>query len=214
MVYNTAGLLCCSLLLCGFIRAQDPEPSEQAFTPDPSASTVPSDSYVPLTLGQNYLWTVHQILNPGRLFMVAAGAASDHARRDPSAWGEGSEGYATRVGSRLGTIAVRENLAFAVRALDHEDPRYFRSPPAGVLKRARYAASRAFIVKNERGGTMPAYSSFVADLATPFIAQTWRPEPISAGRELRTGAVGIGLNVVGNIGQEFWPDFRKKLLGR
>jgi hypothetical protein len=58
---------------------------------------------------------------------------------------------------------------------------------------------------------MPAYSLLPADFATPFIAQAWRPEPLRTGRELREGALGIGLAAATNIGKEFWPDVSRKL---
>ena len=57
---------------------------------------------------------------------------------------------------------------------------------------------------------MPAYSLFVAGFGTPFIAQTWRPEPITAGRELRSGSITLGLAAADNVYHEFWPDIKKK----
>jgi hypothetical protein len=151
------------------------------------------------------------MLNPGPLFVMAAATAIDHADNSPARWGQGTEGYALRTASHFGRAAVRENLAFGIRALDHEDPRYFRSHSKGAWRRSRYAVSRTFIARSERGGDMPAFSGLVSDFATPFAAQAWRPEPISARRELRSGAMGMGFTAVGNLGQEFWPDIRKKL---
>jgi hypothetical protein len=200
-----------ALLGCAALPAQDVQIPEQDLVPQQIAPVPANDPYVPLTLWQNYAWSLNQIVGPGELFVVAARTAFDHSRSRPSSWGGGTEGYAMRAASRLGRVAVRQELAFAVRALDHEDPRYFPSPQSGGWRRVRYAIGRTFVVRNERGGTMPAYSLLVADFATPFIAQTWRPEPIDAGRELRAGAVGIGFAAAGNIGREFWPDIRKKL---
>lgn len=205
---------CClvfALVGCGTLLAQDGRALEDETVLDPLALTPLNGPYVPLTLGQNYAWSIHQMFDPGRLFLVAADAALDHSANNPSAWGQGSEGYAVRVASHLGHEVVRENIAFAVRAFDHEDPRYVRSSEAGLRKRVGHAAGHAFLARNERGGTMPAYSLFVAGFATPFIAQTWRPEPINAGRELRSGSMAIGLAATGNMYEEFWPDIRKKL---
>jgi hypothetical protein len=207
---------CCLLALlgCAALHAQDVEIPEQDLVPQQIAPLAANDvnvAYVPLTLWQNYAWSLDQIFGPGELFVVAARTAFDHSRSRPSSWGGGLEGYTMRAASRLGRVAVRQEIAFAVRALDHEDPRYFRSPGAGGWRRTRYAVGHTFVVRNERGGTMPAYSLLVADFATPFIAQAWRPEPINAGREFRGGAVAIGFAAVGNLGREFWPDIRKKL---
>ena len=205
-----------AFLGCTALPAQDvpilgdvPILEEDLVTKQPAPETT-SDVYVPLTLWQNYAWSLHQAFGPGQIFATAVGAAIDHSTNDPVKWGGGAEGYAERFASRLGRVAIREDIAFAVRAVDHEDPRYFRSAETGVWKRARYAAIRTFVVRNERGGTMPAYSLLLADFATPFIAQTWRPEPVNVGREIRGGAIGIGVAALGNLGKEFWPDIRKK----
>jgi hypothetical protein len=199
------------VIVCVAMQAQNGQIAEQDFAPDQIATEAAPDTYLPLTLAQNYAWTVRQVLAPSQLFLIARRAAIDHSRNDPSGWGEGTDGYALRVASRLGHVAVRQNLAFAVRALDHEDPRYFRSREDGIWRCSRYAVARTFVARNGSGGTMRAYSLFVADLATPFIAQTWRPQPVNVGREFRGGAVGIGMEAISNVGREFWPDVRKKL---
>ncbi len=116
-----------------------------------------------------------------------------------------------RVASRVGRLAVRENLAFGIRRLDHEDPRYVRSESHGVLSRTRHAVQQTFLARNREGHVMPAYSSLAADFATPFIAQTWHPGVIRGTRELQSGGMAIGMSAFSNICTEFWPDIRKKL---
>ncbi len=143
--------------------------------------------------------------NPARLFLIAARAGIDHEGDDPAGWGQGSEGYAVRVASRVGALVMRENLAFAVRAFDQENPRYFHSQERTAWKRTGYALSRTFVARNAAGG------SLLADVATPFIAQTWRPEAVTGGRALRSAGMSLGFDAVRNVGSEFWPDIRKKL---
>jgi hypothetical protein len=204
--------LCLLLVLgCSGLLAQEGQQAEQGLGANSLVASPPSDIHTPLTATQQYLWSLHQVFDPTRLFFLAAHAAIDHSRDDPAGWGQGSTGYTTRVANYLARAAVRENMAFAIRELDREDPRYVRSASAGVWKRTRYAISRTLVARNDRGGSMPAYSTLVSNFATPFIAQTWRPEPVSAGHELRSGGLGLGLIAAGNIGQEFWPDLRGKL---
>ena len=143
--------------------------------------------------------------------MIGISAAVDHSGNNPSKWGQGAEGFADRLGSRFGIVAVRENAAFTIRAFDHEDPRYFRVGSGGLVKRTGYALGQTFVARNSRGGNMPAYSVVASGLATPFIAEAWRPERVNAGRELRAGAMGIGAKAISNVFQEFWPDVRHKL---
>jgi hypothetical protein len=204
----------CFLLVLGWssLLAQEGQPAEASLGADSlAAASAPSDLYTPPTLSQQYLWSLHQVFDPTRLFFVAAHAAIDHSRDDPAGWGQGGTGYTTRVANYLARAAVRENMAFAIRELDREDPRYLRSTSTGVWKRACYAFTRTVVARNDHGGSMPAYSTLISNFSTPFIAQTWRPEPISASHELRSGAFGLGIVAAGNLGQEFWPDLRKKL---
>jgi hypothetical protein len=207
----TFSLRCSLLLLVGtaVLHGQDLI-SDPAVDPAEPVQNV-AQPYVPLTLGQSYLWSLHEIFNPAPLLLIAARAAIDHSENNPTRWGQGFGGYSERAAHHLARAAIRQNLAFGIRALDHEDPRYFRSHSKGVWRRAGYAAGRTFVVRSERGGNMPAYSSIVADFGAPFIAQTWRPEAISPSRELTSGAMAIGFTGVSNLGQEFWPDIRKRL---
>jgi hypothetical protein len=111
----------------------------------------------------------------------------------------------------LGRSFLRQNIAFGVGALDHEDPRYFRIGQGGVWKRTRYAIGHAFVVRNDNGSPMPAYSRFVADYSMPLLAQLWRPEAFRTGRALGIGSALVGSDAAYNIWREFLPDIRKKL---
>jgi len=106
---------------------------------------------------------------------------------------------------------LRQNIAFGVRAFDHEDPRYFRSGHGNVLSRVRYAAIHTFLVRNDNGSSMPAYSLFVSASTMPFIAQSWRPESFSTARGFGGAGVCIGVAMATNIWDEFWPDLRARL---
>jgi hypothetical protein len=97
--------------------------------------------------------------------------------------------------------------------VDHEDPRYFVSGQGGPWKRTWYAMVHEFVVHNDNGTMVPAYSRFVADYGMPFIAQQWRPGRFRTVPDgLRAGTCSLGLGVGLNVGREFWPEFRKKLL--
>lgn len=82
-----------------------------------------------------------------------------------------------------------------------------------MWKRTRYAMVHALVARSDGGTSMPAYSRLLADYGMPFIAQRWQParfQTVSAG--LRDGTLAIGIGALANIGREFWPDIRKRLL--
>ena len=173
----------------------------------------PQPAYVPLTLEQNYLFSLNKVVGSGGLALVGMKASFDQAFDHPRQWGSGADSYAVRFASRFGRSFVRQNIAFGVRALDGEDPRYFVSGQGGRWQRTKYAIGHTFAAHNAHGGLMPAYGLLVSDYATPLIANQWRPNHDSATRAFGIGSLAVGISVGSSIWQEFWPDLRKKLHG-
>jgi hypothetical protein len=173
--------------------------------------TVTPDPPEPLGLGQKYLYSLDRIAGPAAWIGFGVGAGIDQIWKKPASWGSNSESFGVRVGDHFGAVFLHENIAFGVRAFDHEDPRYFRSGHGSGLTRARYAFIHTFAVHSDNGSLMPAYSLFVASYATPAIAHVWRPGPLTIGRDVRGGSIGLGIGVFENIFREFSPDLRQLL---
>jgi hypothetical protein len=165
----------------------------------------------PLDLGQKYLYSLDRIAGPTAWLSYAAGAGIDQLWKKPGSWGDNSESFGDRMASHLGMRLVHENIAFGVRALDHEDPRYFRLGHGNVLNRVKYAAVHTFLVHNDNGSLMPAYSLFVSSYATAAISRAWRPEPLTLGHEAHGGSIGVAVGVVQSLWREFSPDLRHML---
>jgi hypothetical protein len=199
------------------MTAQEADPAR---VPDPPESTV-SDSnsaiapalvYTPLDLTQKYFYSFNEMAGPAHWIGFAVHAAMDQVRKSPGAWGNGPDSFGVRMANSFGLSFLRQNIAFGVRAFDREDPRYFRMEKGTGRERTKYALARAFMARRDDGRWMPAYSRVVADYATPFLAETWRPERFGMGRGFRQGSVAIGIGFGSNLWQEFWPDVKKKIL--
>jgi hypothetical protein len=171
---------------------------------------MPPALYAPLSQKQKYLYSLHEVAGPSRWFSYAARAALTQSRQSPDAWGKGPDAFAVRMADNFGRSFVHEGIAAGIRALDHEDPRYFRLGTGTKWQRVKYALTRTVIARSDNGGWVPALSRIAADYATPFIAQTWRPEPFSAARGFRGGSLAIGADFGSNLWKEFWPDLKKK----
>jgi hypothetical protein len=177
-------------------------------------SVHPSNSdadYTPLTFKERYLYSVQRIFSVPTVAGILVRTSIDQGTDTPSGWGGGVDGYAVRLASHFGRAFVYENVAFGVRAIDHEDPRYFVLGHGTAWTRVKYATKATFVVRRDNGDMIPAYSRFVADYSMPFISQTWHPDGIQAGREFRSGTVSLGLGVANNVFREFWPDLKHKL---
>jgi len=203
----------------------DPEPKSAQDVPKPSKDAAPAHTllnpneqtdqvppvYTPITLKQKYEYSLEQMFSGPRLLSILAHVAIDQVEVSPRAWGSNAPAFGIRAASLFGRSFVRATIGSGIRALDHEDPRYFYSHKKTNVERIKYALVHTFEVHNDNGSMMPAYSRFIGDFGMPFLAQTWRPGGINAPDALRSGALGIGMGMGMNVAQEFWPDVKHAL---
>jgi hypothetical protein len=205
-------LACGAPALCAQDECGEPEPFVEA----PLIATAAPSVYSPLDLKHKYLYSLNEMVGPAQWIGFAVHAGLDQAEKSPNAWGNGPDSFGVRMANHFGRSFLRSNIAFGVRAVDGEDPRYFRLGKGSGGSRTKYALTRAFLSRKDDGGWMPAYSRFVADYASPFLSQTWFPGKFSVARGIRGGSIGIGMAFGSNLGAEFWPDIKKhfKFLNR
>jgi hypothetical protein len=167
-------------------------------------------SYQPLTLTQSYLYSFNQMFGPAAVLALGIHTAFDQMRVHPIEWGQSEHGLEHRLAYHFEMSLLRQNVAFAVRAFDHEDPRYFASGQKNVLKRTRYALAHAVIARKTDGSEMPAYSRFVVGFTTPEIAEAWRPSSYNTvGNVMASGSISIATAAITNVFREFLPDVKK-----
>jgi len=186
-----------------------PDTTSSGSSSEISSST--ESGYTPLTLNQKWLFAVSQTFGPSRLVGYAMHTIFDYAFDLPHQWGRDGDSLAVRVASNFGTSLIRHDLQFAVQALDHEDPRYFRSNLHGGFKRTKYAILHTFLVRRDDQTWMPAYSLFIADYGMPYLVRQWRPDNMHALTGFEAGTMGLGVAVGSNLFNEFLPDLKKKL---
>lgn len=178
------------------------------------ATLPPLQIYVPLDLTHKFLYSFNEMMGPTEMIGFTVKAAMDQAQKSPAAWGSGIDSFGVRVASRFGREFLKENIAFGIRALDHEDPRYFRVGTGTRGSRVKYALSRTFLARKDTvpDGSVwiPAYARLISDFAMPFLAQAWRPESLNEVRGFRQGSIAVGMGFASNLWAEFWPDIRKK----
>ena len=114
--------------------------------------------------------------------------------------------------SHFGQHLVKENFTFAVRALDHEDPRPIRSTPSVFSARAFDALKYTVVARSDSGHLMPAYSRFVGDYGSVAISKLgwWPIRYQTAGEILSSGTASLGVDAGINVIREFWPDIKRK----
>lgn len=143
---------------------------------------------------------------------VFPGAALDQALDFPDQWRQGAAGYGVRAASRYGRFLVSRTIQTQVQLLHKEDTRYIRLGTGSVWHRTRYAMVNTFLARKPDGGRTFALSVPAGAFGGWAIASQWHPEEVRGPlRGLRTGSVGMGAQVSGNVFREFWPDIKSRL---
>lgn len=214
MLSKALALLALAGSCVGFAQDDVPQLPDRESEPLALVAPQPAPAYTPPTLKQNFQYGFNRVFSPGKMLLFGVEAAMDQEREVPGNWGQGMQRYSARYADRFGRALIRENMAFGVRALSGEDPRYELCHESGIWKRSKHAVASSFVVRGRNGRLMPAYSRFVSDYATPFIAERWQPERYHASHALSVGSSGIGVAIASNLGSEFWPDIRRRFLRR
>ena len=133
----------------------------------------------------------------------------------PREWGQGGAAYGKRVASAAGATAIRNVFAFALDSTLREDPRYHRSGHGNFFVRIGHSARETFVTRTDGGRTRFASWRFGSAVGAACLSNVWYPDRLntfSSGME--QGAATIGLDLLGNIASEFWPDLKHIVLRR
>ncbi len=133
----------------------------------------------------------------------------------PREWGQGGLGYGKRLGSTLAYGGVRNLLGFGLDSALHEDPRYYRSTERGMWRRSKHAFRETILTHKDSGGETLAVWRFGSAYGAAFISNQWYPDRVNTvALGFSQGSTQIGFDFLSNLGSEFWPDIKKKLLHR
>ena len=145
----------------------------------------------------------------------AAYAAILHADNAPLEWKQGAAGYGKRFGSMVAWSGIRNGLAFGLDSTLHQDPRYFRAGGTGFWRRSGHALRGTMLTRTDRGGETLSTWRIGSAYGSAFISNIWYPDRLNTARlGFIQGSVTLGFDLIGNLGKEFWPDVKRKVLRR
>ena len=169
----------------------------------------------PLTVGAKLRYHAKQTASPGFVVQMAAYAGVLHWMDTPREWGGGAPSYGKRVASASGATAIRNVFAFCLDSALHEDPRYRRAGHGNPFARIGHAARETFVTRTDRGRSRFPTWRIGSAVGSAYLSNVWYPDRLNTFRSgLEQGAATLGLDLLGNIGSEFWPDLRRKLFRR
>jgi hypothetical protein len=180
----------------------------------------PDDSQTSLMDTPSGKWKrfVSETLGPLTLAGGAFNASFSQVTQTDPQYGVGHVAYAERFGASVADIATQNFFGdFVVASAFHEDPRYFRKGPGYRLPyRIGYAISRALVIRkdNGEGNTFNFDNLLGSAMSTGFSSIYYPPASRTSGAMLMHFGIDLADNGFVNLGPEFWPDFRRKVLKR
>jgi hypothetical protein len=166
----------------------------------------------PFTKEQRIQYFLQRTFSWQKMARLGADSVADQLFGGSTRWGGGSSGLASRYFDSLGTRVASNSIELGLGLALHEDGRYKHSGETGFRRRFLYATTHALLASVPDGGFRPAYSRIAASFGAEFISTTWRPQRISPGESLRSGAFNLLDRFPNSYLDEFSPDLMK--LGR
>jgi hypothetical protein len=105
-------------------------------------------------------------------------------------------------------------LAFGLDTALHQDPRYYRAG-AGGWKRVEHAARDTILTHTDSGGETLSTWRLGSAYGAAFLSNQWYPDRLNTVRMgVLQGSTTLGFDFAANVGAEFWPDMKRKVLRR
>ena len=172
-------------------------------------------TFEPLDVTAKFHYHVKRTIGPWALVGDAAYAGILQADAAPTEWRGGAEAYGKRLGSMVAWSGIHNALAFGLDSTLHQDPRYFRSGGTGFWRRAGHAFRGTILTRTDSGGETFSTWRIGSAYGSAALSNMWYPKRLNTARlGFIQGSVTLGFDLVGNLGAEFWPDIKKKVLGR
>jgi hypothetical protein len=133
----------------------------------------------------------------------------------PEEWGQGGGAYGKRVASMVGYTAIYGALAFALDTTLHQDPRYYRSRNSGFWRRTGHALRGTVLTRTDSGSETLSTWRLGSAYGAAFLSNQWYPDRLNTVRlGVAQGSLRLGFDFAANLGSEFWPDVKRKVLRR
>jgi hypothetical protein len=169
----------------------------------------------PLTAKAKLRLHLQQTASPGFVSEMAVYAGVLQWMDTPREWGQDAASYGKRVASAAGATAIRNLFAFSLDSTLREDPRYRRAGHGGLFPRLGHAVRETVVTRTDSGRARPATWRFGSALGAAYLSNRWYPDRLNTWSSgLEQGAATVGLDLLGNIGSEFWPDVKHRLFRR
>ncbi len=199
------------------IQKSDPAKPQEAtdkrlFWIIPNYRTFPEqDNYKPITIKEKFKIARDDSFDRGTIALAAAFAGEGQLSNSSPSFGQGAKGYGHYFATAYADLVIGDFMTEAVYpSILHQDPRYFRRGTGRGLSRLGYATGQIFWTRTDSRGKQFNYSEIVGNSTAVAISTAYYPDGRDVGSAVSKLGTQIGVDMVGNILKEFWPDIRRK----
>jgi hypothetical protein len=188
-----------------------PEPCSELVYPYQRFLT--TNIVIPMTWQQKGYLALHDLTDPANFGTILGISAITIGADSHTAYGPGLKGFGKIVGVSLLEDATGQFFgAFAIPAIAHQDPRYFRMPHERFTKRLVYSVSRTVISRSDQGHSMPNYATLLTYPIGAELANLYVPGiQTNAASTVERIFTGYALDPVNNLVNEFLPDVASRV---
>jgi hypothetical protein len=178
----------------------------------PNYKTSPTlQNYKPLIIREKFKIASEDSLDRGTFVMAAAFGGLGQLTNSNKSFGQGAAGFGKYFGSSYGDLLIGNYMTEAVYpSLLHQDPRYFRRGTGSGGSRFLFAISQVVRTHRDSGGTQFNYSEWFGNASAVAISNAYYPNQRSAGNAISKLGMQVGVDAIGNVLKEFWPDLQRK----
>ncbi|MCX5796413.1 MAG: hypothetical protein NTY77_13050 [Elusimicrobia bacterium] len=190
---------------------------DRVFWVIPNYQTVQDELSLPTISAQDkFRIALKDSFDPYAFPIAGVFAGISHIDNENPSWGRGPDGFGKRYIAALADQTMSNMLSEAAfPILLHQDPRFFRLGRGGFWHRLGYAASRVFVTRGDDGSAQFNASEFAGNAVMAAAGNLYRPrQDRGVGESAENFGLQIGVDLVGGVFKEFWPDIKEKLTGR
>ncbi len=208
---------------CGFFSSMKVvyfDPNRYGQVPKPCTELIypyqrflTTEIVIPLTWQQKGYMALHNLTDPANFGTILGISAITIGSNAHTAYGPGLKGFGKIVGVSVLQDATGQFFGiFAIPAIVHQDPRYFRMPHAPIAKRILYSVSRTIVSRHDDGRSMPNYATLFtypigAELSNFYVPGIHTDGASTVARIF----TGYALDPVNNLLTEFLPDVASRV---
>ncbi len=180
----------------------------------PNFRAVSADTKLPPeTVKEKFVSCTEDSFDYSAIFIPAAIAGYDMAKRETPEFHQGAAGYARYFWhSAVDQTSENYMVEFILPTLTHEDSRYYTLGHGGFMKRSGYALSRAVITRSDSGTNVFNISEVFGAGAASGISNLYYPAASrSVGNTMSQWGLDVAIDGASFWFKEFWPDINRHL---